>query len=65
MPNYGVIENDVITNVIVAETKEIAETVTQLVCVEIPHYDVGVGWTYRGGRFSAPVVEEPTEETPA
>ncbi len=60
MPNYGVVENNVITNVIVAENKEIAETVTGQLCVELPHYDVGIGWTYEGGTFIRPVEPEPT-----
>lgn len=65
MPNYGVVENDLITNVIVAENKEIAETVTNKLCVELPHYDVGIGWTYKGGIFSAPDVETPKDaDTP-
>jgi hypothetical protein len=34
MPNFAVIENGVIVNVIVADTLEIAETVTNLSCIE-------------------------------
>jgi hypothetical protein len=54
MPNYGILENTLITNVIVAETKEIAEQVTGKTCVELPPLNVGTGWTYEGGTFSAP-----------
>jgi hypothetical protein len=60
MPNYGVVERNIIVNVIVAENKEIAETVTGRVCVELPHYDVGAGWTYEGGNFFAPIEPEQT-----
>jgi creatinine amidohydrolase/Fe(II)-dependent formamide hydrolase-like protein len=63
MINYAVIENEVIVNVIVAENKEIAETVTGKLCVVLPPLNVGVGWAYKGGTFTAPVVEAPTEPT--
>ena len=55
MINYAVIENEVIVNVIVAENKEIAETVTGKFCVELPPLNVGIGWAYKGGTFTAPV----------
>lgn len=59
MADYGVIENDIIVNVIVAENKEIAETVTGKLCVELPPLGVGIGWTYKGGTFTAPVEPKP------
>jgi hypothetical protein len=58
MADYGVIENDIIENVIVAESKEIAETVTGKLCVELPPTNVGVGWAYKSGTFTAPVIKE-------
>jgi hypothetical protein len=64
MPNYGVVEKNIIVNVIVAENKEIAETATGQLCVELPHYNVGRGWTYEGGTFTAPVIETPVVEAP-
>ena len=54
MANYAVIENELIINVIVAETKEIAEQVTGKLCISLPHMDVGIGWSYKGGTFTAP-----------
>lgn len=60
MPNYGTLNGIVINNVITAESKEIAETVTGQTCVELPPLDVGIGWTYENGTFSAPVKPEPT-----
>jgi hypothetical protein len=59
MPNYGTLNGIVISNVITAESKEIAETVTGQSCVELPITDVGIGWTYESGTFSAPVKPEP------
>jgi creatinine amidohydrolase/Fe(II)-dependent formamide hydrolase-like protein len=59
MADFAVIENNVIVNVIVAETKEIAEKVTGKLCVVLPPLNVGIGWTYEGGTFTAPVVEAP------
>ena len=72
MANYAVIKDGVIYNVIIADTQEIAETVTGLICVQISN-DPGsptIGWSYDGTSFTAPVVEVPveeilTEETPA
>jgi hypothetical protein len=63
MPNFGTVENNLITNIIVAETKEIAETVTGQTCVLLPPLEVGIGWTYEGGTFTAPVVKAPTKPT--
>lgn len=63
MANYAVIKNGIVNNVIVADTKEIAETVTGLTCVEISDTpgSPGIGWTYDGTNFSAPVIEVPAE----
>ena len=59
MANYCVIKDGKVDNVIVADSKEIAEQVTQLVCVEIPFEPgaPGIGWTYDGAEFTAPIVE--------
>jgi len=67
MANYAVIKDGIVNNVIVADTKEIAETVTGLTCVEVEHVPgaPGIGWSYDGTTFTAPVIETPTEETPA
>jgi hypothetical protein len=62
MANYAVIQNNIVVNVIVADTKEIAEEATGLTCVEYTSENpAGIGWTYNGENFIAPVVEEPTE----
>ena len=60
MSNYLVIENNIVINVIVANSKEIAESVTGLTCVEVPFEpgQPGIGWTYDGAEFTAPVVED-------
>ena len=66
MANYAVIKDGIVNNVIVADTKEIAETVTGLTCIEYTDENrAGIGWTYDGTNFIAPVIEEPAEETPA
>jgi hypothetical protein len=60
--NYAVIENNVVTNIIVCDSKEIAEQVTGLTCIEYTEENpAAIGWTYDGSVFTAPVVEEPTE----
>lgn len=56
MAVFAVLQNTQITNVIVADTQEIAEMVTALNCVEIPEgVNAGIGWTYVDGNFVAPV----------
>jgi|LakMenE18May11ns_1017448.scaffolds.fasta_scaffold8807742_1 hypothetical protein len=67
MANYAVIKDGIVTNVIVAESQEIAESVTGLTCIEyqLEPGAPGIGWSYDGTDFSAPVTEEPAEETPA
>jgi hypothetical protein len=62
MATFAVIDNNTVTNIIVADTKEIAEQVTGLTCIEYTDENpAGIGYTYDGENFIAPVVEEPTE----
>lgn len=62
MATFAVIESNKVTNIIVADTKEVAETVTGLTCVEYTEEDpVGIGWTYNGSTFDRPLMEEPNE----
>ena len=59
MANFAVIKDGVVTNVIVADTKEIAELVTGLTCVEYTEEKpAGIGWTYDGSVFTPPAVQE-------
>ena len=62
MSNYAVIENNAIMNVIVADSKEIAEQVTGKLCIELPEIGFGVGNTWDGEKFVKPEIIE-TEET--
>ncbi len=65
MANYAVIKNGIVNNVILADTKEIAETVTGLTCIEYTNENpAGIGWTFDGVEFTAPVIAKITEETP-
>jgi hypothetical protein len=61
MANYAVIENGIVINAIVADSKEIAEEVTGRLCIELPEVNFGRGDTWDGTNFIKPVVE--TEET--
>lgn len=59
--NFAVIENDIVTNIIVADTKEIAELVTGKTCIEYAEgTPVSFNYTYADGVFTAPI-ETPTE----
>jgi hypothetical protein len=65
MANYAVIKDGIVTNVIIAESQEIAELVTGRICVEYTDENPAtIGWFYNGISFIAPVIEEPTEQTP-
>lgn len=59
MANYAVIKDGLVTNVIVAESKEIAESITELTCIEVNNEPgaPGIGWSYDGSSFSAPITE--------
>lgn len=58
MTNYAVIENGIITNVIVADTKEIAEDATKKICVEIVDtYGIGDIWDGNNFHKTKPVIE--------
>jgi hypothetical protein len=60
--NFAVIGNNVVTNIIVADSKEIAEQVTNATCIEYSEANpAGIGWTYDGTTFTAPIVQEPIE----
>jgi hypothetical protein len=66
MSNYAVLDdNGLVINSIVAESKAIAESVTGMTCIEfqLESGAPGIGWTYNGTDFTAPVVEVPVEET--
>jgi hypothetical protein len=63
MATFAVIENDIVVNLIVADTLAIAEEVTDCKCVEYEGINTfQVGWGYDGKKFTEPVpVEEPTD----
>ena len=45
MATYAVIENETVINVIVADSQEIAETVTEKTCIEYTEEaPLGIGW---------------------
>jgi hypothetical protein len=58
MANYAVIKGNIVDNVVVADSLEVAEMVTGLPCVEYEHAigAPGIGWSYDGNTFTAPVV---------
>lgn len=64
MANFAVIKNGIIENVIVADSKEIAQEANNgLECIDITENTncPGIAWSYNGSTFIPPVVEEPTE----
>jgi hypothetical protein len=63
MALFAVIEEEIVTNVIIADTKEIAEQVTGKTCVEYEDTSdqPSIGWTHDGTKFIQPVVEVPQD----
>ena len=55
MAKFAVINNQIVENVIVADTKAIAEEVTGKTCVEYTIQNpAGIGYTYNGTIFIPP-----------
>lgn len=62
MANFAVIEEGIVTNILVADSLEIAQDVTGKVCVEYTSENPAkMGLGYADGVFEQPVIEEPTE----
>lgn len=62
MKNFAVLDNNTVVNTIVADTKEIAEQVTNATCIEYNEANpAGIGYHYDGEMFIQPLVEESTE----
>jgi hypothetical protein len=63
MPNFAVIEDGIVTNIILADSKAIAEEVTGKTCVVYTDANPAViGLGYSKGVFEQPAPVEPTEE---
>ena len=58
--NFLIIENDVVSNIIIADSKETAETVTGLEAIALEGSEPWIGWKRSGDTWIKP--EEPTEE---
>lgn len=55
MANYAVIEDNKVVNIIVADSKDLAETITGKLCIEYTdEKPAGIDWTYNGSEFIAP-----------
>ncbi len=63
MAIFAVTNGRSISNMIIADTKEIAEEVTKMVCIEsTDEYPITPSWVFDGTTFIAPpkpIVEEP------
>jgi hypothetical protein len=60
--NFAVMSNNIVTNLIVADSKEIAEEATGLICIEYTTDNPAhVGFGYDGTTFEQPIEPEATE----
>lgn len=60
MPTYAVHDGHTVLNVIVADTKEIAETVTGLSAIETTG-EPWINWTFNESVWLPPIVDEPVD----
>jgi len=55
MADFAVLSGNLVVNVIVADTIEIAEAVTNATCIEYTSENpAGIGWTWDGTTFIPP-----------
>jgi len=66
MANYAIYKDTVITNVVLAESKEIVETLTGMNAIETEG-SPWIGWTLVNDEWvdPTPIVEDSVPETPA
>jgi len=66
MANYAIYKDTVITNVVLAESKEIVETLTGMNAIETEG-SPWIGWTLVNDEWvdPTPIVEDSAPETPA
>lgn len=63
MKTFAVIEDNKVINVIIADSKEIAEETTGKLCIEYTEENpAGIDWDYDGVSFIPPIVEQPIED---
>jgi hypothetical protein len=67
MPNFIVIKDNKVDNIIDAPSLEVAEEATSLTCIQyVEEFPVAIGYTWDGENFIAPSIEEEiNEETTA
>ena len=65
MAQFAIVENELVVNIIIAESQEIANEVVYLtasddIAVYLGNNEdgVGIGWTYNNGHFAPPPEEE-------
>lgn len=51
MKNFAVIENNIVTNIIIADSKAIAEELTGVTCIEYTTEPAEPGGTHTNGKF--------------
>ena len=64
MAYFAVLDDNLVVNVIEADTLEIAQKVTKANCVEYTNENpAGIGWTYDGTIFTQPIIEADDESS--
>ena len=64
MAFFAVLDDNLVVNVIEADTLEIAQRVTKANCVEYTKENpAAIGWTYDGKIFTEPIIEADDESS--
>jgi len=51
MPNFAVVDSNYVSNVIVADSQEVAEAISGRQCIDITGIEVGIGDSWNGTQF--------------
>lgn len=58
MPNFIVIKDNKVDNIIDAPSLEVAEEATSLTCIEyVGEFPISIGWIWDGSTFAKPTEE--------
>ena len=62
MATYAVVNNNIVENVIVAQSLEIAQEITGNICIEYTEENpAAIGWAYDGKKFIAPSTDQTSQ----
>ena len=62
MNKYALINNqNIVDNIVLWDGSDSWQSPEDMICINVKDIECGIGWTYDGNVFTAPLVVEPTE----